>query len=146
MYSWGELQPHYNLAHREEVEHELMPLCEEEGLGVIPYSPLAGGFLTGKYRRDEPIPDSDRADSVRRRYFNERGWRIVDKLDEVAGHHGATLPQVAVAWLLANPVVTAPIIGANSVKQLSETLPAVDLELSDEDIQALDAVSNWREG
>ncbi|MFQ5858532.1 MAG: aldo/keto reductase [Anaerolineae bacterium] len=137
------LQPHYNLAHRAEFERELMSLCQDEGLGVIPYSPLAAGFLTGKYRRDQPVPDSDRAAGIRNRYFNERGWAIIDKLDKVAGNHGVPLSQVALAWLLANPVVTSPIIGANTVQQLSETLPAVELQLSNEETQALDAASAW---
>ena len=79
---YDSLQPHYSLAHRAEFERELKPLCEEEGIGVIPYSPLAGGFLTGKYRRDS-VPSSARADGIQQRYFNDRGFAIVEKLAEV---------------------------------------------------------------
>src|SRR5262249_46901303 len=77
---YDSLQPHYNLAHRAEFERELAHLCLDQGLGVIPYSPLAGGFLTGKYRRGQPVPASDRADGVQKRYFNDRGWAILDAL------------------------------------------------------------------
>ncbi|RME48534.1 MAG: aldo/keto reductase [Chloroflexi bacterium] len=138
------LQPHYNLAHRAEFERELMPLCEAEGLGVIPYSPLAGGFLTGKYRRDQPVPDSARAEGVRQRYFNERGWRTLDAVREVAEEVGSTPAAVSLAWLLAQPVVTAPIIGANSVEQLRDNLAALDVTLSEEQIGRLSEASKWQ--
>ncbi len=137
------LQPHYNLAHRDEFERELMPLCEEEGLAVIPYSPLAAGFLTGKYRRDQ-APESARAEGIKGRYFNERGFALIDQLDKVAAAHGATDAGIALAWLLSQPAVTAPIVGANSVEQLRETLKAVEIELSDEDIQELNKASAWQ--
>lgn len=139
---YDSLQPHYNLAHRAEFERELKPLCEEEGIGVIPYSPLAGGFLTGKYRRDS-IPASVRAEGIQRRYFNERGFRIIDKLDEIARLRGLTIVQVALAWLLTQPVITAPIIGANSVAQLGESLAAAGVRLSAEEMDALNQASAW---
>jgi aryl-alcohol dehydrogenase-like predicted oxidoreductase len=94
---YDSLQPHYSLANRAEFERELKPLCEEEAIGVIPYSPLAGGFLTGKYRQDK-MPDSQRAEGVQR-YLNDRGWAILDTLDSIAQKHGATDAQVALAWL-----------------------------------------------
>jgi len=137
------LQPHYNLAHRDEFERELMPLCKDQGIGVIPYSPLAAGFLTGKYRRDH-APESARADAVKNRYLNDRGFGILDRLDEVAQAHNASVAQVSLAWLLANPVITSPIIGANSVEQLQETLKSTEVELTGEDVEKLNQVSAWQ--
>jgi aryl-alcohol dehydrogenase-like predicted oxidoreductase len=138
---YDSLQPHYSLANRAEFERELMPLCEEEEVGVIPYSPLAGGFLTGKYRRDK-MPDSQRAEGVKR-YLNDKGWAILDKLDGIAQKHGATDAQVALAWLLAQPVISAPIFGANTVEQLKETLGTLAVKLGPDDIDELNKVSAW---
>lgn len=139
---YDSLQPHYNLAHRAEFERELKPLCEEEGVGVIPYSPLAGGFLTGKYRRDS-VPVSARAEGIQRRYLNDRGFAILGALDQVAAGRGLTVAQVALAWLLSQPVITAPIIGANSVAQLTESLAAAGVRLSAEEMDALGKASAW---
>jgi aryl-alcohol dehydrogenase-like predicted oxidoreductase len=141
---YDSLQPHYNLAYRDEFERELEPLCLEQGLGVIPYSPLAAGFLTGKYRRGRELPRSRRVEGIKRRYLNERGFALLDEIDKVATAHDATTAQVALAWLLARPSITAPIIGANSVQQLRETLAAGDLRLDPEAVTALDAASDWR--
>jgi aryl-alcohol dehydrogenase-like predicted oxidoreductase len=141
---YDSLQPHYNLARRDEFERELEELCRDQGLGVIPYSPLAGGFLTGKYRRGEPVPESARAGGVQQRYFNERGWAVVETLRHVAEARGATASQLALAWLLSRPAVTSPIIGANNPQQLNETLRAVEINLSAEEIKALDDASAWR--
>ncbi len=131
------LQPRYNLAHRSEFEAELMPLCHEMGLGVIPYSPLQGGFLTGKYRPDAPLPSSPRAEGIAKEYFSPDKLAILDRLALVAGGRGGTSAQVAVAWLLANPVVTAPILGVNTVAQLAELLPAAELRLTEEERRLL---------
>lgn len=136
------IQPHYNLAYRAEFERELLPLCNDQGLGIIPYSPLAGGFLTGKYRRDS-VPDSQRAEGIKQRYFNDRGFAIVDALDRVAQAHGSTPTAVALAWLLAQPGMTAPIIGANSPEQLNASLAATELQLTAEDLAALNDASKW---
>jgi aryl-alcohol dehydrogenase-like predicted oxidoreductase len=136
------LQPHYNLAHRAEFERELKPLCKEESVGVIPYSPLAGGFLTGKYRRDS-LPPSARADGIQKRYFNDRGFAIVDALEAIGKARNLTVAQTALAWLLTQPVITAPIIGANSVEQLGESLGTAGVRLSADEMDALDAVSAW---
>ena len=87
---YDSLQPHYNLAHRAEFERELKPLCEEEGIGVIPYSPLAGGFLTGKYRRDA-TPSSARAEGIQKRYANEQGFNIIDALETIGKGRGLTV-------------------------------------------------------
>src|SRR2546425_7305403 len=141
---YDSLQPHHNLAYRGEFERELEPLCLEQGLGVIPYSPLAAGFLTGKYRRGQELPRSRRAEGIKRRYLNERGFALLDEIDKVAAAHHATTAQVALAWLLARPAIPAPIIGAASVEQLRETLAAGELQLDPEAIKALDAAGDWR--
>ncbi|MCP4428597.1 MAG: aldo/keto reductase [Chloroflexi bacterium] len=138
------LQPHYSLVHRAEFERELQPLCLDQGLGVIPYSPLAGGFLTGKYRRDNPMPDTPRADGVRRRYMNEQGFGAVDKLEEIGKEHDATIAQTAIAWVLANTAVSSAIIGANTIEQLEDTIKGAEVKLSDEEKKALDGVTAWQ--
>ena len=141
---YDSLQPHYNLANRAEFERELKPLCEEEGVGVIPYSPLAGGFLTGKYRRERvSLPASTRAEGIEKRYLNDRGFAILDKLDEVARTRSLTVGQTALAWLLTQPVITAPIVGANSVEQLAESQGAAGVRLSAEEMDTLNTVSAW---
>lgn len=137
------LQPHYNLAHRAEFERELKPVCEQYGIGVIPYSPLAGGFLTGKYRRNG-VPKSARADGIKQRYLNERGFTILDALDAVAQAHNLTPGATALAWLLNQPVMTAPIIGANSVTQLQESLRASGIRLTAEEMAQLNQASAWQ--
>ena len=137
------LQPHYSLVHRAEFERELQPLCLDQEIGVIPYSPLAGGFLTGKYRRDSALPDSDRASGIRERYMNEQGFTAVDRLEEVGREHGATIAQTAIAWTLANPAVTSAIIGANSLDQLRDTMAGAELTLSAEEKAALDQTTAW---
>ncbi len=141
---YDSLQPHYNLAHRAEYERELEPLCLDQEIGVIPYSPLEGGFLSGKYRAGQPLPNSARAQRIERQFMNERGMAVLEALDTVARDHGATIPQAALAWLLARPGITAPIIGANSVAQLRELLPAAELRLTPDAIAALDAASAWQ--
>lgn len=137
------LQPHYNFTHRAEFERELQPLCLDQGIGVIPYSPLGGGFLTGKYRRDDELPDSARADGVKRRYMNESGYTAVAKLEEVGRTHTATVAQTAIAWVLANPSVTSAIVGANSLEQLRETLKGAAVRLTTDEKAALDEVTAW---
>ena len=140
---YDSLQPHYSYVHRAEFERELQPLCLDQGVGVIPYSPLAAGFLTGKYRRDTPLPESARAGGVQKRYMNERGFAAVDKLEEVGQAHDATIAQTAIAWVLANPAVTSAIIGANTVTQLEDTTKGAEVKLSAEEKAALDAVTDW---
>jgi aryl-alcohol dehydrogenase-like predicted oxidoreductase len=144
------MQPHYNLVHRGEYERELRPLCAHEGVGVIPYSPLAGGFLTGKYRRDAPLPTSARAEGIQGRYYQDRlAWETMEVLEGIARGRRATPTQVSLAWLLAQPAVVAPIIGANTVEQLRDSLGAIELVLSMEELQRLDAASggpyNWND-
>jgi aryl-alcohol dehydrogenase-like predicted oxidoreductase len=135
------LQPHYNLVHRSEYEAELAALCERENVGVIPYSPLAAGFLTGKYRKGADIPKSQRAGRIEQRYMNDRGFAAVDALASVAEARRTTIAAVALAWLLAQPAVTAPIIGANTPAQLADLLPASGLRLSEGEIADLNAAT-----
>ena len=139
------LQPHYNLVHRAEFERELMAVCQDQGLGVIPYSPLEGGFLTGKYRQGKPLPEKARgATSTNvQRYMTDHNFALIDKMDEIGRAHNATVAQVAIAWMLANPVITSPIIGANTVDQLTDTMGALAVELTDEDKTVLDEMSSW---
>jgi aryl-alcohol dehydrogenase-like predicted oxidoreductase len=132
------LQPHYNVARRDEFERELEPMCRELGLGVIPYAALAGGFLSGKYRRGDPLPESKRATTVQQRYFNDHGFAVLEAVLRVAEARGATPTQVALAWLLSRPAVTAPIASANSLAQLQELLGALALQLSDGELATLD--------
>jgi aryl-alcohol dehydrogenase-like predicted oxidoreductase len=133
------IQPKYSLVHRADYESELAAICRDRDIGVIPYSPLAAGFLTGKYRRDF-TPDSVRAEGVAK-YFTEENWTLLDKMDAIAAAHDATVTQVALAWLLANPTITSPIIGANSTMQLKDSLAAVELTLAAEEKEILDQLS-----
>ena len=134
------LQPHYNLVHRAEFEEALAALCEREGMGVIPYSPLAGGFLTGKYREGRPLPESRHAERAKP-YMTDRGFAVIDTLGGVAEAHETSMAAVALAWLLAKPAVTAPIAGVNTPEQLRDLLPAPELRLTAEQLEALDAAS-----
>lgn len=143
------LQPHYNLVWRAEFERELRDVCRTEGLGVIPYSPLQGGFLTGKYRRDAPAPPGSRGEGSERmkRFLDEdRNFVLLDAMGKIARARGGTMSQVAIAWLLADPLITSPIIGANTVAQLSELLDAVNFELSADEKKTLDDLTAWQLG
>lgn len=142
---YDSVQPNYSLIHRKEFEADAAAVCERFGIGVIPYSPLAAGFLTGKYRADAPPPTGARAPRLRDRYVNERGLAVIAALDAVAAaHDGATPAQVALAWLLAQPTVTAPIVGANTAEQLAELLPAAHLVLGAEEMAGLgEASEGW---
>ncbi len=141
MASYVALQPHYNLLERGEYEGELAGVCDQNGLACIPYFGLARGFLTGKYRRDRADVDSPRAAGVRESYFNEHGFAVLDELDEIAAAHGTSDAAVALAWLLAQPTVLAPIASATSLEQLAELLACAELELSPAELDCLDSVS-----
>jgi aryl-alcohol dehydrogenase-like predicted oxidoreductase len=134
------LQPHYNLVHRAEFERELMAVCRDQGVGVIPYSPLAGGFLTGKYRKDKPLPQKARG---AQKYLTDRNFALIEIMDEIGQAHQASVAQIAIAWMLANPVITSPIIGANTVAQLSDTIGALSVKLAEEEIETLNHLSAW---
>lgn len=131
------VEPHYNLAERGQYEGALEDLCVEHGLGVVTYYALAAGFLTGKYRRQEDLAGSARVRTVSG-YINPRGLKLLDALDAVADRHGATPAQVALAWVMARPSVTAPIASATRLDQLSDILKSAELQLSAEDFAALD--------
>lgn len=134
------LQPHYNLMERADYERNLEALCLREGLGVITYFSLAAGFLTGKYRSEADLGKSPRGGGMKK-YLDARGMRVLSALDEVAARHGSTPAAVALAWLLARPSVTAPIVSATSMEQLDTMLAAVDLALEPADIEQLDSAS-----
>ncbi|NMO21673.1 aldo/keto reductase [Pyxidicoccus fallax] len=136
------LQPEYNLVARKPFEETLLGLCEREGLATAPYYGLASGFLTGKYREGQPPPSSPRAGGVLKKYGNARGWAVLDAMEGVARRHGATLAQVALAWLGAQRTVAAPIASATSVAQVRELLGAFTLKLDAEDLRALDVASS----
>ena len=142
------LQPQYNLLQRS-VEFELTDVCRNEGIGILPWSPLGGGWLTGKYQRDKPPTgptrlgeDPDRGmEAYDRRNADERTWRVIDAVGSVAGECGVSMAQVAIAWLLRRPAVTAVILGARTVDQLDDNLGVIDVQLSDEQSARLDAAS-----
>ena len=134
------LQPMYNLYARADFEEKLAPLCVAEGIGVIPYYGLASGFLTGKYRSEADLAQSPRGQSVKK-YLNERGMRILAGLDEVAKRLRAKPSQVALAWLMSRPAVTAPIASATSLAQLRELMAAAHLQLDREALATLDGAS-----
>jgi aryl-alcohol dehydrogenase-like predicted oxidoreductase len=138
------LQPLYNLADREPYEAELEPLVRARGVGVINFFGLARGFLTGKYRSEADLVKSPRGGGVKQAYFNERGFRILAALDETAAALKATPAQVALAWQMARPGLTAPIASATSVAQFDELARAASLALDAPTIAALDRASAWR--
>lgn len=130
------LQPHYNLLEREKFEKEYAPLAEEFGLSVFTYWSLAAGFLTGKYRNEEDLAKSLRGESVRK-YLNPEGLEILRALDEISAAHQVKPATVALAWLLANPLVTAPIVSATSDSQLETLFAAPELRLTDDEMNLL---------
>ncbi len=138
------LQPLYNLADRKPYEAELEPLVRAREVGVINFFGLARGFLTGKYRSDADLAKSPRGDGVKQAYYNERGFRILAALDEAAAALDATPAQVALAWQMARPGLTAPIASATSVAQFDELAGAASLLLDAPTIAALDRASAWR--
>lgn len=123
------LQPHYNLCNRFEFETELEPLCLEQKLGVISYSSLGNGFLTGKYRCEADLQKSARGEYVNK-YLNESGFKILDALDKVSSAYQTTPAVIALAWLIQRKSITAPILSATSVAQLSDLVESVDINLS----------------
>ncbi|MFC8177722.1 aldo/keto reductase [Rhodococcus sp. NPDC057297] len=134
------LQPHYNLVTRSEYETELAPLATDNNLGVFPYFSLAAGFLTGKYRTREDLEGQAR-EQLATGYFSEKGLDVVTALDEIADAHDAEISTVALAWLLAQPTVTAPIASASKISQLPALLDAPRLSLASDEIARLTEVS-----
>ena len=138
---YDSLQPHYSLVHRDEFEGQLADICQTYSLGVIPYSPLGGGFLTGKYRADSPQVDSQRAKGAQR-YFSQRNWELLDKMENLGLEKGdKSISQIALAWLLSDPSITSPIIGPRTLDQLEDNLGAVGLRLTRDEKQFLDEAS-----
>jgi aryl-alcohol dehydrogenase-like predicted oxidoreductase len=134
------LQPEYNLMERAAFETGLAPLCQTEQIGVISYYALASGFLTGKYRSEADLLQRPRGAAVQK-YLNARGGVVLKALDEAAASHAATPAQVAIAWLMAQPAITAPIASATSLDQLQDLLKAASLTLEPEEIDALNRAS-----
>lgn len=146
------VQPRYNLLFRE-IERELLPLAREEGVAVIPYNPLAGGFLTGKHRRETgPTPGTrftlgNVAERYQERYWHERAFATVAELQRVVAEAGLSLTQAALAWVLAKPAITAPIVGASRPEQLQDSLKAAQLRLDPELERQLDELTaEYRRG
>jgi aryl-alcohol dehydrogenase-like predicted oxidoreductase len=131
---FGSVQPRYNLLFRE-IEREMLPFCEEEGVGVIPYNPIAGGLLSGKHDRTVPPPAGSRftlgtaGPAYQERYWHEREFATVAELGKLADEAGVSLVTLAVAWVLANKAITAPIIGASRPEQLTDSLAATEFTL-----------------
>jgi len=140
------IQPKYNLVFRDEYERELEPLCLEQSIGVIPYSSLGSGFLSGKYHRGRDLPKTARAGNVQKTYMTDRGFTVLEAVEKVAAAAGATPAQVALSWLAHRPGITAPIASATSVTQLKELLGGIELQLDTEARATLDRASAWQEG
>lgn len=135
-------QPHYNLYEREVFENGLEPLCLGNSLGVLNYYSLASGFLTGKYRSEADLNKSQRGGGVAK-YLDDRGFKILAALDEVAGELNSTPATVALAWLINRPSVTAPIVSATSIEQLHSIIKAPDLEITADQLHFLTSESAW---
>ncbi|MBI3760823.1 MAG: aldo/keto reductase [Chloroflexi bacterium] len=140
------LQPHYSLVNRAEYERELESVCRSYGIGVIPYSPLGGGFLTGKYRRGQSAPPGSRGESSQRvqGWMTERNWSLLDKLEELGRARGKSISQMALGWLLTRPGIISPIVGPKNVEQLNDNLGAVGLRLAGEEMTAMEEASAWQ--
>jgi 1-deoxyxylulose-5-phosphate synthase len=141
------VQPRYNLLFRQ-IEREMLPYCGEEGIGVIPYNPIAGGLLSGKHNRSGAPPEGTRftlgtaGKMYQQRYWREREFDTVEEIRQVAGEAGVNLVTLAVAWVLANKVITAPIIGASRPEQLDESLAAAEFKLDAELKHRLDELTH----
>ncbi|MCE7733538.1 MAG: aldo/keto reductase [Candidatus Heimdallarchaeota archaeon] len=140
--SYRTMQPYYSLARRLRYDDELREVCVKYNVGVIPYSPLAAGFLTGKYQPNQDLPVTDRASGIKNRFFNERGWKILATLEEICRDKGITTAQGALAWVMHRPGITSPIVGANSAEQLEETVQAVEVKFTENELGQLEAVSS----
>jgi aryl-alcohol dehydrogenase-like predicted oxidoreductase len=137
------VQPRYNIIDRD-IERELLPLCVEEGIGVIPYSPLAGGVLTGKYRPDRPAPEGSRGQlrpAMVSRYLNARNQTILRELEKISSETKMSMSQIGLAWLMANPAVTSPIIGASKLEQLEENMGVLGHSLRADTLASISEVS-----
>jgi aryl-alcohol dehydrogenase-like predicted oxidoreductase len=137
------IQPHWSLVEREKFERDVYPVVKKFNLGIIPYSPLGRGFLSGKYRRGQPLPESKRTGSVQP-LLTDKNFNLLDKIEEIGKMRGKSASQISLAWLLTKPHVASPIIGANNIEQLNDSLGATGLKLTDEEMNMLDMISEWK--
>ncbi|CAH0230190.1 aldo/keto reductase [Microbacterium foliorum] len=137
------VQPHYNLVHRNDVEETIIPVAQEFGLGLVPYYSLASGFLTGKYRSADTEGQTSPRASGAAKYATEAGLKVIDALGEIGAAHDASIAATALAWLRAQPTVVAPIASARTVEQVPDLLAGARLELTNDEVAALDRVSSW---
>jgi aryl-alcohol dehydrogenase (NADP+) len=137
------VQPHYNLVHRNEVEDTIVPVAKEFDLSLVPYYGLASGFLTGKYRSTDAAQDSSPRAGGAAKYATEQGLRIIDTLEEIGAAHDASIAATALAWLRMQPTVAAPIASASRAAQVADLLTSARVELTADELTALDAVSAW---
>ncbi|MHA1532521.1 MAG: aldo/keto reductase, partial [Candidatus Heimdallarchaeota archaeon] len=137
------LQPVYNLAKRHTYEQDTVPIVEKYKLGVTSYSPLGTGFLTGRYGKTK-LPETPRVEGVKRRYFKDRNFGILKTLKKIAQEKEATMAQIAISWVVHQESVTAPILGANSIKQLEENVGALEIKLAKDELKYLDEASEWK--
>jgi len=138
------IQPHWSLVEREEFEKHVLPAVKKLGLAILPYSPLGRGFLTGKYRRGQPLPESKRLGSVQK-LLSDRNFDLLDKLEELGRARGKSPAQMALGWLLTQDLVVAPIIGVNTLEHLHDSLGAVGLRLNETEMRALEAFTKWEQ-
>jgi aryl-alcohol dehydrogenase-like predicted oxidoreductase len=142
---YSTIQPHWSLVERQKFELETYPTVKNYGLGIIPYSPLGRGFLTGKYRKGAPLPDSKRAEGVKP-FMTAKNYLLLEKLESLGKERGKTIAQMALGWLLARDQVVSVIIGANTPEQLADSLGASGIELTaDEDFELL-RLTAWSTG
>ncbi|MEK6223102.1 MAG: aldo/keto reductase, partial [Chloroflexota bacterium] len=138
------LQPHHNMVHRPEFEAELAAVCVEHEIGVIPYSPLAGGFLTGKYQKNQPAPEDARGKNSARikTYSTDKNWGLLELIEKIGTEKGGySISQIALAWQNSMPVITSPIIGPRTLAQMEDNLGAVGLRLAPNEMALLNTAS-----
>lgn len=137
-------QPAYNILDRR-IERELVPMAQTYGIGIIPWSPTAGGFLTGKYRRDGSVPEGSRFDAfwqgLEKRHQSDAAFAVLDLIETLGKEKGFTAYQIALAWVIHQPAITAPIIGPRTLQHLEGSLKALDVQFSDEDFARIDAIA-----
>lgn len=138
------LQPQYNLYDRQDFEAGLEGICQDQGISVISYYSLASGFLSGKYRSEKDLCKSVRGQGIKSRYFTDRGFKILQALDELSEELRATPAQLSLAWILHRPSVTAPIVSATSVEQLKDIVKSAQISLNTQQIAKLNSASEWR--
>ncbi|GAG94158.1 unnamed protein product, partial [marine sediment metagenome] len=137
------LQPAYNIAKRHTYEQDLEPLVKKYQLGVWAYSPLGGGFFTGRYGK-EKLPETPRVEGVKRRYFKDRNFELLKTVKKIAKEKEISMVQLAISWVLHQESITAPIIGGNSIEQLEENVGALEVKLTKDELKRIDEASEWK--